>query len=158
MATQALIALGGNLGEREANLSRAWEMLGQKSGVRTCRISRFYETEAVTLSPEIVQPKYLNAAGLLETDLPPIELLRRMQAVEQKLGRVREERWGARTIDLDLLLFGDLVVQSEELTVPHPLMHERRFVLEPAAEIVPEMRYPVCGKTVLQLLADIKNA
>ena len=155
MTTQALIGLGANLGERAMNLTRAWEMLAATPGVRTLRLSRFYETEPVTLSPEIVQPNYLNAAGLLETDLPPLELLYAMLDIEQQLSRVRTERWGARTIDLDLLLFGDLVMQSETLTVPHPLMTERRFVLEPAAEIAPEMRHPVCGKTILQLLVQI---
>ena len=154
MTTQALIGLGANLGDRQANLARAWELLGETPDVRTLRISRFHETEAVTLSPEVEQPPYLNAVGLLETELEPLILLRAMLAIEQKLGRVRTERWGPRTIDLDLLLFGDWVMQSEALTLPHPLMTKRRFVLEPAAEIAPDMRHPISGNTILQLLLD----
>lgn len=155
MTTQALIGLGANLGERKANLLRAWKLLGETSGVTTLRISRFYETEPVTLSPEIEQPMYLNAVGLLETEMSARELLRILLAIEEKLGRARTERWAARTVDLDLLLFGDLVVQSDELTVPHPRMTERCFVLEPAAEIVPDMLHPISGKTILQSLADL---
>ena len=155
MVTKALISLGTNLGDRESNLSRAWELLGQVPGVRTLRLSRFYETEAVTLMPDSLQPPYLNAVGLLETELQPLELLQAMQQIEQQLGRVRTERWGPRTIDLDLLLFGDMELQTVRLTIPHPRMTERRFVLEPAAEIVPQMRLPVNGKTILQLLTDL---
>ena len=154
MTTQALIGLGSNLGERETYLTRAWEVLGRVSGVVPLCISRFYETEPVLLSPDEMQPKYLNAVGLLETKLQAVELLRTMQGIEEKLGRVRSRQWEARTIDLDLLLFGDLVLQSEELTVPHPRMTERLFALEPAAEIAPDMLHPITKKTISQLLAD----
>ena len=153
MTTQALIGLGSNLGERETHLTRAWEILGETSGVVPLRISRFYETEPVLFSPDEVQPMYLNAVGLLETELHATELLRAMQALEEKLGRVRTRRWEARTIDLDLLLFGDLIVQSEELIVPHPRMTERLFVLEPAAEIAPDILHPITKKTISQLLS-----
>jgi 2-amino-4-hydroxy-6-hydroxymethyldihydropteridine diphosphokinase len=155
MAIEALIGLGANLGDREGNLTRAWELLGKVPNIRALCLSQFYETEAVTLSSDLVQLPYLNAAGLLETELEPLELLEAMTNIEQKLGRVRRERWGPRTIDLDLLLFGGLEMRSEILTIPHPLMVERRFVLEPAAEIASEMRHPTSGKTVLQLLAEL---
>ena len=155
MATEALIGLGANLGNREENLSRAWELLGQVEGVRTLCLSRFCETEAVTLTPDSVQPKYLNAVGLLETELEPLELLLVMLDIEQQLGRVRTKYWGPRTIDLDLLLFGNLELRTDTLTIPHPRMAERRFVLEPAAEIAPEMQHPTNGKTISQLLAEL---
>ncbi|MCL2622642.1 MAG: 2-amino-4-hydroxy-6-hydroxymethyldihydropteridine diphosphokinase [Planctomycetaceae bacterium] len=154
MSINALIGLGANLGDREGNLTCAWELLGQVPGVRTLRLSRFYETEAMTLSPGLVQPKYLNAVGLLATELDLCELFDVLTAIERQLGRVRTERWGPRTIDLDLLLFGDREWHTESLTVPHPRMTERRFVLEPAAEIVPEMRHPTVGKTIAQLLNE----
>ena len=155
MATKALIGLGANLGDRAGNLTRACELLGNISGVRTLRLSRFYETEAVTLSPDLAQPMYLNAVGLLETELEPLELLQAMTNIEQSLGRERTERWGPRTIDLDLLLFGNEVMHTDILTIPHPLMAKRRFVLEPAAEIAPDMRHPTSGKTISHLLAEI---
>ncbi len=155
METESLIGLGANLGDRKGQLTRAWELLGDVPGVRTLRLSRFYETEALTLAPGLVQPRYVNAVGLLETELEPLELFQAMSEIELRLGRVRTQRWGPRTIDLDLLLFGELVLQSEILTVPHPRMTERRFVLEPAAEIVPEMRHPESGKTISRLLAEL---
>jgi 2-amino-4-hydroxy-6-hydroxymethyldihydropteridine diphosphokinase len=155
MSTEALIGLGANLGNREGNLTCAWELLGQVPGVRTLCLSRFYETEAVTLTPDSEQPMYLNAVGLLETELMPEILLRAMTSIEQQLGRVRTERWGSRTIDLDLLLFGELELQTDALTIPHPRMTERRFVLEPAAEVAPEMRHPTHGKTISQLLTEL---
>jgi len=155
MATKSLIGLGANLGNRADNLTRAWELLGNMPGVRTLRLSRFYETEAVTLSPDLGQPAYLNAVGLLETELEPLELLKAMTEIEQNLGRVRTERWGPRTIELDLLLFGEVEMRTEILTIPHSLMAKRRFVLEPAAEIAPEMRHPTSGKTISQLLTEL---
>ena len=155
MTTKVLIGLGTNLGDRADNLTIAWKLLGNMPGIRTLQISRYYETQAVTLAPEFVQPAYLNAVGLLETELEPLELFRVMANIEQKLGRVRRERWGPRTIDLDMLLFGDVEICTDILTIPHPLMVERRFVLEPATEIAPEMQHPTCGKTILQLLAEL---
>ena len=155
IAPNALIGLGANLGDRADHLIRAWKLLGNVPGIRTLRLSRFYETEAVTLSTDLVHPMYLNAVGLLETELEPLELFQAMTEIEQTLGRVRTERWGPRTIDLDLLLFGVLEICTDILTIPHPLMTERRFVLEPAAEIAPEMWHPTCAMTISQLLAEL---
>ena len=157
MATQTLIGLGANLGDRAGHLVRAWELLGQVPGVRTLLLSRFYESEAVTLTPDLVQPKYLNAVGLLETELEPLTLFQAMATIEQQLGRMRNERWGPRTIDLDLLLFGELELHTDVLTIPHPRMTERVFVLEPAAEIAPEMQHSTSGKTIMQLLAELRQ-
>jgi len=155
MTTQVLIGLGSNLGEREMYLTRAWKLLGETSGVVLLHVSRLYETQPVLVSPDEIQPMYLNAVGLLETKLQPMELLRAMQAIEEKLDRVRTRQWESRTIDLDLLLFGDLVMQSVELTIPHPRMTERLFVLEPAAEVTPDMLHPTTKKTIAQLLSTL---
>jgi len=155
--SEALIGLGTNLGDREGHLVRAWELLGQVTGVCTLRLSRFYETRAVTLSPDLVQPDYLNAVGLLETELDPHDLYHAMSGIERLLGRVRTERWGPRTIDLDLLLYGDIELHTELLTIPHPRMTERKFVLEPAAEIAPNMQHPTSGKTITQLLSELSH-
>jgi len=154
----ALIGLGSNLGDRAAFLARAWELLSQADGIVTRKISRFYETEPLVaddFSQKNLPPKYLNAAGLLETTLEASALLQTMLDIEQQLGRVRKVRWGARTIDLDLLLFGDCILHTEHLIVPHPQMPFRRFVLEPSAEIAPNLRHPVIGKTILEMLEEI---
>ncbi|MDR1385403.1 MAG: 2-amino-4-hydroxy-6-hydroxymethyldihydropteridine diphosphokinase [Planctomycetaceae bacterium] len=153
-----LIGLGSNLGNRAEALTCAWKLLSKIHGVVPRKISRFYETEplvAEELPPKKMPPMYLNAAGLLETELEPFALLQTMLDIEQQLGRVRNERWGSRTIDLDLLLFGNCILRTEHLIVPHPQMTERRFVLEPAAEIAPDMQHPVVGKTILQLLKEL---
>ncbi len=149
----AAIALGSNLESRfgapEANLREALRRIGSLGEVRA--VSSFYDTEPVGY---LEQPRFLNGALLLETDLDPRTLMRELLAVERAMGR---ERVGAiakgpRVIDLDLLLFGDWVLWAEELILPHPRMEERRFVLEPLAEIAPEWVHPVLGVTVRELL------
>jgi 2-amino-4-hydroxy-6-hydroxymethyldihydropteridine diphosphokinase len=150
----AAIALGSNLdsefGDREANLREAVRRMGKLGEVRA--VSSFYDTEPVGYRE---QPRFLNAALVLETKLGPEELMRKLLAVERAMGR---ERVGAvvkgpRVIDLDLLLYGNVVMATEELTLPHPEMQERRFVLEPLTEIAPEWVHPVMGKTIRELLA-----
>ncbi len=115
-------------------------------------VSEIRETEPVG---PVEQGPFLNGAVRIETDLGPRELLERLLAVEQRLGRVREERWGPRTIDLDLLLYGDLVVDEPGLTVPHPRLHERRFALEPLADLAPSLEIPGKGP-ISMLLAGLE--
>jgi 2-amino-4-hydroxy-6-hydroxymethyldihydropteridine diphosphokinase len=119
-------------------------------------VSRFYDTAPVGMTE---QPRFLNAAMLLETELGPVELMRALLGIERAMGRERSrvEAKGPRVIDLDLLLMGDVVMASEELTLPHPAMAERRFVLEPLAEIAGEMVEPVSGRTVGEMLAGLEG-
>lgn len=152
----ALISLGSNLGDRADALRKSLELLALTPGVRLAATSTFHETKPA--GGPASQEKFLNAAALLETELPPREILLVLQDVEQKLGRIRAERWGPRTIDLDLLLYDDLELDTPELTLPHPRMSFRRFVLEPAAEIAAEMVHPVCGNTIGGLLKHLDNS
>ncbi len=147
---KAYIALGANLGDREKNLRDALGMLDATAGLEIVKVSSFLENPAVGGPPE--SPPFLNAVAEVQTTLGAHDLLTRLLEVERALGRERREKWGPRTIDLDLLLYGDQVLASEELTVPHPRMRERAFVLQPLAEIAPELRIPGIEQTVLELL------
>ena len=156
MSRLAAIALGSNLpspwGDRAANLREAVTRIGTLGRVRA--VSSFYSTAPVGFTD---QPDFLNAALLLETELEPVELLRALLAIEQAMGRDRATAVakGPRIIDLDLLLLDDVVLATPALTLPHPAMGERRFVLEPLAEIAPAMVDPLSGHTVAELLARL---
>ncbi|HEV3029864.1 MAG TPA: 2-amino-4-hydroxy-6-hydroxymethyldihydropteridine diphosphokinase [Planctomycetota bacterium] len=143
MAVFAYIGLGSNLGDRRAMIAGALELL------RPRRVSAIVETDPVGRTD---QPRFLNAVAEIETDLPPARLLSYLLGVERDLGRVRSRRWGPRTIDLDLLLYGDELVRGESLCVPHPELHRRRFVLEGLAELCPDRSVPGLGRTVRELL------
>jgi 2-amino-4-hydroxy-6-hydroxymethyldihydropteridine diphosphokinase len=151
--TTAYVALGGNLGDRHDNLERATQALAQTPGVRLLARSSLYETAPV--GGPAGQPAYLNAVVAIETDLSPEDVLARCAQIEANLGRVREVKDGPRTIDLDLLLFGSQTRDTAELTLPHPRLHERLFVLEPLAEIAPGAVHPRLGMTVAHLRAKL---
>jgi 2-amino-4-hydroxy-6-hydroxymethyldihydropteridine diphosphokinase len=141
---RAYIGLGANLGQKEVTILRAVDELAGVDGIEVLELSRLRETEPVGV---VDQPPFLNGAVALETTLSPWELLDVMLRIEQDLGRVRDEtRWGPRTIDLDLLVYGGEVVDEPGLRIPHPRLHERRFALEPLADLEPELEIPGLGK------------
>ena len=147
--TLAYVGLGANLGDREAAIRRAAELLGAE------RLSTLRETEPWGYAD---QPRFLNAVAELETEEEPQALLERLLAIERELGRVREgPRYGPRTIDLDLLLYGELQLDEPGITVPHPRLHERGFVLEPLVELAPELDVPGRGP-VKALLSRLQSA
>lgn len=150
----AYIGFGSNLGDRLKNCRTAIEALAELPTCRLLSTSSFYETDPVGL---VEQPSFINGVVLLETVEDAHRLLRQMLTIEISLGRIRTLKWGPRSIDLDLLFYDDLIIDSPELCVPHPFLHERRFVLEPLHEISPNFRHPSLGKTVAELLDDLKD-
>lgn len=152
---KAYLGLGSNLGDRFRNLSEAVKHLGQVSGIRITRASHVYETDPVGY-PD--QPPYLNAVLEVETLLEPVNLLRACLAVEQGMGRVRSKRWESRIIDIDLLIYESEVISTMELMVPHPLLHEREFVLRPLADIAPGIMHPVLEETIAELLCRVEES
>lgn len=153
-AVDAYIALGSNLGDREAHLTAAIEALRARPGVRITAVSRVYETAPVGPPP---QGPYLNAVVRLRTRLAPRELLAALLEIEAAEGRQRESgRWGARTLDLDLLFYGSLEVDEPGLCVPHPRLHERAFVLAPLRDVAPDLVHPRLGKTVAELAENAR--
>ena len=149
---RAFVGLGSNLGDREAQIRLALEALRQVAETRVVRVSSIYDTEPVG---EPNQPNFLNAVALIDTQLSARQLLWNLQLIERRLGRVRAQRWGPRTIDLDLLLFGDLALDEPDLKIPHPELTRRAFVLVPLVELDPLLVHPESGETLLQILSRL---
>ncbi len=149
----AFLALGSNVGDREANLRTAVTLL-QGDEIRVRRGSSLYETAPQEL---LDQPSFLNAVVNVETSLFPLQLLARVREIERKMGRRRVTPKGPRNIDIDILFYGRNVIATAELEVPHPRIAQRRFVLEPLAEIAPEFRHPLTGKTASEMLATLEQ-
>jgi 2-amino-4-hydroxy-6-hydroxymethyldihydropteridine diphosphokinase len=147
------LGLGANLGDREASLRTALNHLDAPD-FRLRRVSSFYETEPIGF---LEQPWFLNLAAEFETDLLPEQILHRMQKVERDMGRTRTIANGPRTIDIDILLYGDFAMKTEELEIPHPRYRERRFTLAPLAELNPDLTDPVTGRTMNEMLAGLSG-
>ena len=145
---KAVIALGSNIGDTKANLDLALKMLREATDVK--QVSSYYSTKPVGY---IDQPDFLNAVCIIETELPAMALLAMLQGIEKVMGRERKIKWGPRTIDLDIIQYGDLISKAEELTLPHPRAHERKFVLEPWHEIEPDAILLTHGK-----ISDLLNS
>lgn len=156
MEKDIFIALGSNVGDRELNLLRAVSELAKLPGSKVTALSPFYDTEPVAM---VSSENFLNAVLKLESSLPPDVLLNELMRIEADIfGRERSGRVDSRRMDLDILFYGDLVVDAPpRLVIPHPRLHSRRFVLEPLAEISPELMHPVLGKTVSELLAVLDD-
>jgi 2-amino-4-hydroxy-6-hydroxymethyldihydropteridine diphosphokinase len=150
MPNLVYLSLGSNVGDREAQLQDALAKLAAVGSV--VATSSFYETEPVEFTR---QPWFLNCAIALETNKTPEQLMAAILRIEEEMGRRRVQKKGPRAIDIDILLFDNTIVDSKELTIPHPAMHQRRFVLEPLAEIAPELLHPVLKKTIGELLDSL---
>lgn len=152
---ECLIAMGSNLGDRQANIAQAITSLTAHPKIRLLASSSLHVTAPV--GGPANQPDFLNAAIRIETPLAPRALLELLQKTEADLGRTRDVHWGPRTIDLDLLLYADQPIDEPGLKVPHPLLHERRFVLAPAVEVAPNMVHPILHRTIAELLSDLDS-
>ncbi|MEW6215643.1 MAG: 2-amino-4-hydroxy-6-hydroxymethyldihydropteridine diphosphokinase [Nitrospirota bacterium] len=144
------IGIGSSLGNRQENCLRAIELL-QEKGITVKKRSSMYETEPWGVKD---QPQFINMVLEIETGLEPEELLRILKDIEKEVGREESFKWGPRTIDLDILLFDDITLNKDDLKIPHPLMHERDFVLRPLCEIAPDKKHPLLRKTIKELLNE----
>jgi len=147
--TTAYIGIGSNLGEKHKNCLKAIEMIGQIPGCKPIKQSDLYLTKPVGVED---QDWYVNGVITLRTNLSPQDLLNHLMSIEEKMGRVRRERWESRIIDLDILFFGQEIIHEKHLTVPHPRLHSRRFVLMPMTQIAPDLTHPTLGLTMAELL------
>jgi 2-amino-4-hydroxy-6-hydroxymethyldihydropteridine diphosphokinase len=147
------LSLGSNIGDREGNLRDAIKRLAAPD-LRVLRVSPIYETEPMEFTD---QPWFLNLVVEAETTLFPVQLLSRIAKIERAMGRIRTQAKGPRTLDIDILLYGNAVVRTRDLQIPHPRMAERRFVLAPLADLAPALRHPVLGKTIKALLDGLSG-
>ena len=145
------IGIGSNLGNREENCKQAIKLI-EKNGIVIKKQSRMYETAPSGVKD---QPKFINMTIEAETDKKPEELLRVLKEIEKEIGRTESVKWGPRVIDLDILFYDDLILKIPGLEIPHPLLHEREFVLKPLCEIAPDKKHPVTGKTVKEMLENL---
>ncbi len=153
MVRKVYLLLGSNLGDREKNLEKALEMLDERR-IYPIKRSSIYETEPWGVKE---QPLFLNMAVEVETELMPLDLLITLKDIEKSMGRTYRERYGPRLIDIDIIFYNYMVIDIPELKIPHPFMHERRFVLEPLMEIAPHMRHPLLGLTVEEMIGRFKD-
>jgi len=145
------IGIGSNLGDRKANCEKSIALLKQK-GIKVLKRSSFYETEPWGIKE---QPKFINMVIEIETNLGPEELLRTLKEIEVAMGRVKNVKWGARIMDLDILLYEEMIIKTPLLEIPHPYMKDREFVLKPLFEIAPDRVHPVFKKSIKELLAEL---
>ena len=153
----AYIGFGSNIGDRLGHIQNAVCALSETEGITLQKISSVYKTDPVGYE---AQAHFLNGVAAIQTDLPPLSLLHALKNIETAIGRKHRIRWGPREIDLDILIYGDMCLQTEKLIIPHPEMHRRRFVLTPLAEIAPDLVHPVLKETIqtlLERLADDKS-
>jgi 2-amino-4-hydroxy-6-hydroxymethyldihydropteridine diphosphokinase len=147
MKTEVVLGLGGNQGDREKLLFRAVELI--KEQFQLLSLSSIHETEAWG---GVAKGNFLNQVVLISTELSPLDVLEIVQGIEKDLGRTREQPWGDRSMDIDILFFGDLVIENDRLSVPHPFLADRKFALIPLLEILPEKKHPITGKTPREML------
>ncbi len=150
---KSYIGIGSNLGDRRKNIDKALEYLKKNKGIIVEKVSTLYETLPVGGPPH--QGKFLNGAIEIRTTLSPCGLLKSLQDIEKSLGRLKGEHWGPRTIDIDILFYGDLVITEEGLAIPHPLMHTRDFVLKPLCDIAPDLVHPVLKESMRKLARSL---
>lgn len=149
---KAYIAMGSNLGDGEANIREALRLLESTGEIKVIKLSALIKTKPYGV---LDQPDFVNGACEVETELEPLELLYKMLQIELDMGRIRKRHWGERNIDLDLILYEDQVLDLSDLKLPHPDMKNRSFVLEPLAEIAPEVMHPIFKKSIRELLGDL---
>jgi len=154
MAT-VYLALGSNMGQRARHIMQGYIEINELPGTKVKRVSQIIETPPAGGPPE--QEDYLNGACVIETELSPHELLENLLSIEEKHGRVRTEKWGPRPLDIDIIFCDDAVIRTEKLTVPHPHMHERLFVLKPLSSLAPDFIHPVLKKTLARLTEEIER-